>query len=208
MKKTMMLMGLALLTLCGCSNESANVEKSTSDVVIENIMSRRSIRKYKDEPVSREKMETIVNCGINAPNGSNRQEWEIRVVDNPEFINGCTEAWKKTLDADRLTKMVDENFKNMFRNAPTVVFIGCPKGSELNCGLLGENMILSAWSMGIGSCCLGGVIQFFRTEAGAEYLNKLEFSEGYDLLYAIAFGYPDETPDAKPRDITKVKFIN
>ncbi|MBR3029271.1 MAG: nitroreductase [Bacteroidales bacterium] len=208
MKKTMLLMGLAILTLCGCSNENGKVEKSASDVVIETIMTRRSIRQYKDEPVSREQMETILKCGINAPSGSNRQEWEIRVVDNPEFINGCTEAWKKTLDADRLTKMVDANFKNMFRNAPTVVFIACPKGTELNCGFLGQNMMLSAWSMGIGTCCLGGPVQFFRTEAGAEYLKKLEFSEGYEILYAIAFGYPDETPDAKPRDWGKVKFLD
>ena len=154
MKKSIYLMGLALLTLCGCSNENAKVDQSKSDVVIETIMTRRSIRQYKDEPVSRELMESIVKCGINAPSGSNRQEWEIRVVDNPEFINGCTEAWKKTLSADRLDKMVDANFKNMFRNAPTVVFIACPKGTELNCGFLGQNMMLSAWSMGIGTCCL------------------------------------------------------
>ena len=41
-----------------------------------------------------------------------------------------------------------------------------------------------------------------------EYLKKLEFSEGYEILYAIAFGYPDETPDAKPRDWGKVKFLD
>ncbi len=51
-------------------------------------------------------------------------------------------------------------------------------------------------------------MQFFRTEAGAEYLKKLEFSEGYEILYAIALGYPDETPDAKPRDWSKVKFLD
>jgi len=212
MKKTLMIMGLALLTLCGCSNEGAKQEvieqKSNSEIVIETIMTRRSVRKYKAEPVSREQMQQIVTCGINAPSGMNSQSWEIRVVDNPEFINGTTEAWKKTLPADRLEKTVDENFKNMYRNAPTVVFIACPKGGELNCGLLGENMILAAWSMGIGSCCLGGPVQFFRTEAGAEYLKKLEFSEGYEILYAIAFGYPDEAPDAKPRDASKVKFID
>ena len=34
-------------------------------------------------------------CGINAPNGMNKQSWEVRVVDNPEFINGLTEIFKK-----------------------------------------------------------------------------------------------------------------
>ncbi len=206
------MMGLALLTLCGCSNENAKQEvveqKSNSEIVIETIMTRRSVRKYKAEPVSRDQMNQILKCGINAPSGMNSQNWELRVVDNPEFINGTTEAWKKTLTPERLEKAVDENFKNMYRNAPTVVFIACSKGGELNCGLLGENMILAAWSMGIGSCCLGGPIQFFRTDEGAEYLKKLEFSEGYELLYAIAFGYPDETPDAKPRDESKIRYID
>lgn len=51
----------------------------------------------------------------------------------------------------------------MFNNAPTVVFIANDPAydmSQMDCGLLGENMILSAWSMGIGSCCLGGTCAF------------------------------------------------
>ena len=80
----------------------------------------------------------------------------------------------------------------MFRNASTVVFIANDKSydlSQIDCGLLGENMILSAWSMGIGSCCLGGPTR-------------------YQLLYCIAFGYPDETPSAKPRNAEKIRFID
>ena len=74
---------------------------------------------------------------------------------------------------------------------------------------MGENMILSAWSMGIGSVCLGSPVRFMNTVPGAkEYLKKLGFSEGYELLYCIAFGYPDEAPAAKPRDTSKVKFID
>ena len=100
----------------------------------------------------------------------------------------------------------------MFRNAPTVVFIGNDTSydcSQIDCGLLGENMILSAWSMGIGSCCLGGPTRFMTsTPAAAEYLKKLDIPEGYQLLYCIAFGYPDETPTAKPRNAAKVKFID
>lgn len=42
-------------------------------------------------------MQTIVECGINAPNGMNKQSWEVRVVDNPEFINGLTEIFKKKI---------------------------------------------------------------------------------------------------------------
>ena len=170
-------------------------------------MSRRSIRKYKPEPVSRETMETILECGINAPNGMNKQSWEIRVVDNPDFINGITDVYKKA----NPKAAEDPSFKNMFRNAPTVVFIAHDPGydcSQIDCGLLGENMILSAWSMGIGSCCLGGPVRFINTNPeAAPYLQKLGFSEGYRLLYCIAFGHPDETPAAKPRSKEKIKYV-
>lgn len=183
------------------------VQEEQSNAVIETIMSRRSIRKYKPEPVSRETMETILECGINAPNGMNKQSWEIRVVDNPDFINGITEVYKKA----NPKAAEDPSFKNMFRNAPTVVFIAHDPGydcSQIDCGLLGENMILSAWSMGIGSCCLGGPVRFINTNPeAAPYLQKLGFSEGYKLIYCIAFGHPDETPDAKPRKKEKVKFV-
>lgn len=61
--------------------------------------------------------------------------------------------------------------------------------------------------MGIGSCCLGGPIGFMKSEDGAEYLKQLGFSDGYELIYAIGFGYPAESPEAKPRDENKIKYI-
>ena len=189
--------------------EGAEVKApSKSEVVIENIMTRRSIRQYKPQAVNRDTMQVILNCGINAPNGQNKQSWEIRVVDNPEYINGITEVYKKA----NPKAAEDPSFKNMFRNAPTVVFIARDTKydmSQIDCGLLGGNMVLSAWSMGIGSCCLGGPVRFMLTDKeAAPYLEKLGFSEGYELLYCIAFGYPDETPAAKPRNAEKVRFID
>ena len=189
------------LVACGGGNQSnaqteqASVATDSVNQVVETILARRSVRKYKPQPVEREKMQTIVECGVNAPNAMNRQPWEIRVVDNPDFINGVTELYKK----EQPKAAEDPNFKNMFRNAPTVVFVGrdVQSGSaEFDCGLLSENMMLAAQSMGIGSCCLGSPAAFMRSPAAAEYLKQLGFSEGYELLYCIAFGYPDEaTPD-------------
>ena len=204
---------LCLCTVAGCTSSVSQQETvksvegmSQSEAVVKTIMERRSIRKYKPQPVEREKMQTIVECGVNAPNAMNRQPWEIRVVDNPDFINGVTELYKK----EQPKAAEDPNFKNMFRNAPTVVFVGrdVQSGSaEFDCGLLSENMMLAAQSMGIGSCCLGSPAAFMRSPAAAEYLKQLGFSEGYELLYCIAFGYPDEAPAAKPRDLTKIKFV-
>ena len=198
--------GLLCLSSCGGQRAAANEADSTNQV-IETIMARRSVRKYLPQPVNRDTMQVILDCGINAPNGQNKQSWAIRVVDNPEFINGLTEVYKKA----NPKAAEDPNFRNMFRNAPTVVFIANDTAydfSQVDCGLLGENMILSAWSMGIGSCCLGGPIRFMKTDPGAaEYLKRLNIPEGYDLLYCIAFGYPDESPAAKPRDASKVMFV-
>ena len=208
----LMLLGASLVLCAGCGaqvqKESEKADKNEKNAVIETIMSRRSIRKYQPQAVSRDTMQIILDCGINAPNGQNKQSWEIRVVDNSEFINGISEVYKK----ENPKVAEDPNFKNMFRNAPTVVFRANDTSyglSQIDCGLLGENMILSAWSMGIGSCCLGGPIHFMNSNpAAAEYLKKLDIPEGYQLLYCIAFGYPDETPAAKPRNAAKIKFID
>lgn len=208
----LMLAGVGLMLLCSCGpqvrEESQVVNESTENAVIETILSRRSIRRYQPQAVNRDTMQVILNCGINAPNGQNKQSWEIRVVDNPEFINGISEVFKK----ENPQMAEDPNFKNMFRNAPTVVFIANDTSydcSQIDCGLLGENMILSAWSMGIGSCCLAGPIRFMTSNpAAAEYLKRLDFTEGYRLLYCIAFGYPDEAPEAKPRNASKIKYID
>lgn len=209
-----LLLGASLFLCFGCTMQAQKESKNThaegnpSNTVIETILSRRSIRKYKPQPVNRDTMQIILNCGINAPNGQNKQSWAIRVVDNPEFIDGLTEIYKK--ERPNATNYPD--FKNMFRNASTVVFIANDTTydlSPIDCGLLGENMILSAWSMGIGSCCLGGPTRFITSSpAAAEYLKKLNIPENYQLLYCIAFGYPDESPAAKPRNTAKIQFID
>lgn len=181
--------------------------KSTSDIVTETIMTRRSVRQYQPAAVGRDTMKTILECGINAPNGMNRQSWEIRVVDSPEFIDGLTALYVKA----NPKAAEDPSFRNMFRNAPTVVFIANDPTydmSAIDCGLLGENMILSAWSMGIGSCCLGGPVRFMKSPEASDYMERLGFSEGYELLYCIGFGYPAETPAAKERDASKIRFID
>lgn len=210
LKQTTFAVLLLPLMACGGAEQQAPAETPVQDSlknqVVETIMTRRSVRQYKPQAVEREKMQTIVECGINAPNAMNKQPWEVRVVDNADYINGVTELYKKA----NPKAAEDPAFKNMFRNAPTVVFIGHDTESEsspFDCGLLAENMMISAWSMGIGSCCLGSPARFMKTPEAAEYLQKLGFSEGYELLYCIGFGYPDEAPAAKPREAAKVKFV-
>lgn len=208
------LMAALCLPLWACGGNAGKTEAvadslkqcTAPNAVVETILTRRSVRKYLPQAVERAKMERIVECGLYAPNAMNKQPWEVRIVDSPEFINGVTELFKQA----NPQQAADPGFKNMFRNAPTVVFVGRDTTSAtaaFDCGLLSENMMLAAWSMGIGSCCLGGPAHFMRSPEAAGYLRRLAFSEGYELLYCIAFGYPDEAPSAKPRDTSKVKFV-
>lgn len=207
-----LILSLGIATLCSCgqttspSTEQTTAQDSTNQVV-ETIMARRSIRQYKPQPVEREKMEQILECGINAPNGMHKESWQIRVIDNPDIINGITELYLK----ENPNASKKPGFKNIFNNAPTVVFIAYDTTydlSQVDCGLLGENIILTAQSMGIGSCCLGAPIRFMNSEAASDYLKKLELPDTHKLLYAIALGYPDESPAAKSRDKSKIKFID
>ncbi len=175
--------------------------------VVSTIMARRSIRKYLDTPVEHEKLEAIARCGINAPSGMNRQPWIVRVVEDQKLIAEVTEVYKSE-NAEQVKR--DANFKNMFRNAPNIICICTPAkgGGELDAGLLGENMMLAAQSMGLGTCCLGGPTRFLTSNAKAKFfLERLEIPEDYKLNYIIAIGYPDEQPEARPRDDSKVKFI-
>ena len=175
--------------------------------VISNIMARRSIRKYLDKPVEHEKLEMVVRCGINAPSGMNRQPWIVRVVEDQQLIADVTEVYKRN-NPEQVKR--DKDFKNMFRNAPNLICVCtlAEGGGELDAGLLGENMMLAAQSLGLGTCCLGGPVRFLNANADAKFfLDRLDIPEGYKLNYILAIGYPDEQPDAKPRDAAKVKYI-
>ena len=175
--------------------------------VLSNIMARRSIRKYLDKPVEHEKLEVIVKCGINAPSGMNRQPWIVRVVEDQKLIADVTEVFKQQ-NPEQVAR--DKDFKNMFRNAPNLICVCTPAngGGELDAGLLGENMMLAAQSMGLGTCCLGGPVRFLISNEKCKFfLDRLDIPADYKLNYILAIGYPDEQPDAKPRDASKVKYI-
>ena len=210
MKKGLTTLGLICCMLAGCQNkvqEAADVCPQYENQVVKTIMERRSIRKYKPQPVEREKMDLILQCGINAPNGQNKQSWEVRVVDSPELLEAMKEAIAKSHPG-----MNPEMAKGCFRGAPTMVFIARDKSydfSPYDCGLLAENMVLSAWSMGVGSICLGSPVRFLTDNDECKpYLEKLGFSEGYELCLCVGFGYADEAPAAKPREWGKVQYVD
>lgn len=207
MKQIVSLLALCVTALLAVWMVTESQKKSG---VIEAIEARRSIRVYKDTPVEREKLKTIAECGVKAPSARNLQEWEVRIVDSKEWIDACTATYLKAIEGtDKASYMLTPGFKNIFRNATAVIFVAAPEGlfSGVNVGMLGENMMLAATELGLGTCCLGSVQMTFAEPAMKEYLSSLGFSEGYKLSYALAVGYPDESPEAKPRDMEKIKFV-
>lgn len=199
------LAGVLMLLTTACANQPKEAAEDTNQV-IETIMARRSIRKYQPQPVDRQTMDQIAKCGINAPNGQNRQSWEVRIVDDPTLLAQMSEAM-----AAAHPKMDAEMVKGMFRGAPTMAFIARDVHydfSSVDCGLLAENMMLSAWSLGVGSICLGGPVRFLTdNELCKPFVEMLGFSEHYELCLCVGFGYADEAPEAKPRNAEKVKYV-
>ena len=206
--KTLLTFALATLMFASCNQpKEQNAEtESSNDAVTELMMSSRSIRNYKDSLIKKETLDEILKCGVNAPNGKNLQAYEIRVLSS-----ALIDSIKSAVVKDNPQIGEREGFKNIFVDAPCVLSIAYDTTydmSQVDCGLLGENIILSAWSKGIGSCCLGSSARWIKDSPSAKpYLDKIGFSKGYELLYCIALGYPDETPEAKPRTMDKIKYM-
>lgn len=204
--KKFLTFALAAMMIAGCTSTPTETTTDAVSAVSELMLSRRSIRQYKDEPISREVLDEILNLGLNAPNGKNRQAYEIRVL-GQTTIDAITAAVVN--DNPQLAERL--GFKNIFVNAPCVICIANDKiydMSQIDCGLLGENIILAAWARGIGSCCLGSSVRWIKDSPSARpYLDQMNFSEGYELLYCIALGFPDETPGAKPRRDDMIMYM-
>ena len=200
---------VALLSLTGCQNENTTMN-NTDTPVIDAIMARRSIRQYKETPVPRELLQKIAECGVNAPNAMNKQEWEVRILDDANWMNEVTELMKQGMP--QFVNSDVPGFRNAFRNAMALIAVACPDDelgmTLINVGLMGENMCLAAQELGLGTCIMAAPSIFMNSSASAKpYLDKLGFTPGYKLRYFLAVGYPDETPNAKPRDLGKIKVV-
>lgn len=116
--------------------------------ILDAIMARRSIRKYTDEPVSREAIDTLLQAAMAAPSASNRRPWEFVVVTEAEGLRRL----KAGLPLARY-------------NAPVAICV-CgdirraypPPAREFwvqDCATAAENILLAATAMGLGSCWVG-----------------------------------------------------
>ena len=186
--------------------------------MISAIYDRRSTRKFSDKPISKEDLTEIIESGIKAPSSKNRQPWKFIVVQGKEkeemlkvFRKGILREEKETalLPQSRQHIPAAKYTVDIMEEAPVAVFVV----NTLGKGILSEmtpeehiyeicnvqsisaaiqNMLLAAEEMGIGSLWICDI--YFAYAEISEWLN----SEG-QLIAAVAFGYPNEFPKARPR---------
>ena len=155
---------------------------STYDLII----SRRSIRQFQQKPISRDILRDIVNAGRLAPSAANRQPLEFVVVDeeNKRWEIFPRLKWAGYIVPEGNPKPGQEP------QAYVVVLVNTnirDKGFEWDSGAAIENMILTAWEKGIGSCW---ILSVDRDPVSV----SLGVPAGYLIDSVIALGYPAESP--------------
>ena len=193
---------------------------------IDEIYSRRSIRKYKDEMIPLKAINDILDAARVAPSGNNKQPWKFLVYagkKKTQLLEAMETGVKRERKGDaklstyfsdpRYGNFVIANTLHTLRAAPVIIIVINPYGKDpfehataqervteiidsLSIGAAVENMLLKAQALGIGSLWVGE--SFWAYSELMQYLN-----EPGQLVCAIALGYADESPAARPRKVLK-----
>jgi len=173
--------------------------------VIENIKERRSIRKYKETQIEQEKIEAIIEAGLYAPSGHNAQPWHFTVLQNKEIVDQISVGTKealKTCGTPLFRRMANNESFHILYNAPTVIVVsGKEEGAysmKADLGAATQNMLLAAESLGVSSCWIGLVVEYFKGEEKEERKKELGIPDGYEVQYAVTFGYSSLEGSPKP----------
>jgi nitroreductase len=178
---------------------------------LEAIAARRSIRKFQETPVPEEVLRQILQAGIQAPSGKNRQPWRFVVVQGDaraEMARVMREGIANLEGQGIETGSAKWSVKIMER-APVTVFVFNPYteyaqplddiGKQMmnvvdvqSAGAAIQNMLLAATDLGLGSLWICDVF--------SAYVELCEWlGETHQMIAAVALGYPDEAPGARPR---------
>lgn len=202
--------------------------------VIETIKTRRSIRKFKPDPIPKTRIIELLEAANLAPTAGNKQPWEFLVVARRE-LDKLAEKLDNTFKL-RLEEVGEDVFEEKLKELPIQEFNGSKvKGLRNFYKSLGgapvaiiaytkkeidpwkwscnvqdvsaaiENLILAAWFHGIGTCWMTGPLH-----KGAEALKAyFRLPEDREILAIIPLGYPAEKPTMPPKKdvLAKVKWI-
>jgi len=168
---------------------------------LETILSRKSVKKFKDSQVPKDLIEKIVAAGLAAPSGLNKQSPIILVVtdrqvrDELSFLNAGKDPFKRA---------------DPFYNAPCVLVVLADKSVPTylyDGSLVMENMLLAAHALGLGACWIHRAKETFESEEGKAILKKVGLEGEYEGIGNCIIGYADMTPQEKPRKENRVYYI-
>jgi nitroreductase len=149
------------------------------------VRKRRSIRKYRPDPVPEELLNTVLEAARQAPSWANTQCWKFVVVTDPETRRALAQAGNKWVaDAPAIiVQCADPSLPGVKGDQHYYMF---------DAGLAMENLMLAAADQGLGTCCLGA----FDEEA---VRRAIKAPANIRIVAETPIGYPAEEPPAKPR---------
>ena len=181
---------------------------------IKSILNRRSYRAYKPEQISKEELDAIINCGLNAPSAMNTQNWHFTVIQNKDLLARINADTISQLPKDAQERMTARNGGSkdfsLFYFAPTVVLVSGvadDRYSLLNGAYAAENMCVAAESMNIGSIIIGMAAMLFNSPKAEDYMRELRIPSGYKPDYAVCFGYKGMEAAPPEREKDRVTYF-
>jgi nitroreductase len=152
----------------------------------ETIITRRSIRKYKKQPISKEIVQKLLQAACSAPSAGNQQPWHFVILDDRKILNVIHTfhpSARMLLTADAAILVCGDLDLEKFKGFWMV-----------DCAAATENILLAAHSLGLGACWLG----LYPREGRMAGMKKLLHLPSNIVPFAIvSLGYPDEV---KPRE--------
>lgn len=167
---------------------------------MEKMLTRRSIRRYEDKAVPRDKLERIIKAGTYAATAMNKQSPIIIAVTDKAVRDQLSVMNAKVMGADT----------DPFYGAPVVLVVLADKENPnrvYDGSLVMGNLMLAAHDEGLGSCWIHRAKQEFETPEGRELLAKLGIEGEYEGIGHCIIGYAAEEPTAAPRKENYVYWI-
>ena len=170
--------------------------------VMDNILSRHSIRAFTDQPIAQDKLEQIVQAAVWAPSGRNEQSWHFIMISNTEKIQALAAAVR---DADN--RPAGYNF---FAPAAFLIVSGerDNRNAPLDSAAALENAMLMATDLGLGSCWVNQVRDTCDAPAVRALLTEYGLPESHVVWAAASLGYPAQEPvihERKPGTVTYIR---
>ena len=169
---------------------------------MEAMLTRKSIKKYKPDPVSKELIEQVIAAGLNAPSGLNKQSPIILAVTDRQVRD----------ELSKLNAGKDPFFRaDPFYGAPAVLMVLADKSVPTylyDGSLVMENLQLAAHALGLGACWIHRAKETFEQPEGKALLQRLGIEGDYEGIGNCIVGYPDIAPEHKPRKENRVYYID